>query len=205
MPEYLTIMISLASAATSIATAVFTWRKFRFDKRSWIIEIKKAYSSEICKARLETYPILLSYIEEVSTLNHNKLILPNIELAEKLNAWLYGKGGLVAESKLRNCILHLRDELTKDEGSLERVVRWKHATIFFLRYDLDIYGLEDSKSDYETGLLATIMKRVETSMVASRSIENPAVGRYGDPKWSPSAEMSAEFKTPTLEGDRAEK
>lgn len=184
LKEVLPLAISAVAALTAIATAVFTWWKFYYDKKTWVIDLKKSYSMEIYKARLETYPILLKHLMQLSATTFDPHHIDAAEIVSAINEWLYGKGGLVAERQLRNCVVHLRDVLRRESPSNEDIAHWKHMTTFFLRYDLDIFGLEDSTSNFETGLLAELKQRVEQLLISSEK-KPTAVGRYGDPDWAP--------------------
>ncbi|SRR6266446_1850896 len=186
MQEYITTGISIVAAASSIAAAFLTWRKFHYHRKEWLVEIKKAYSTEIMKARLETYPELLSHLSHLSSVTYDHSKSNRSKLVDNLNKWLYAKGGLVAERQLRNCIVHLRDALRKDDVTKEEIFHWKHMTTFFLRYDVDVFGLEDSISSKQLELLSETKQRVDNLMSSSAGRDILVVGRYGDPGWTPS-------------------
>jgi hypothetical protein len=66
------------------------------------------------------------------------------EIALEINNWVYSNGGLVAETNTRGAILGLRDAcMSWHTGNQPKEIKeWRNATLFLLRRDLDVLGLE---------------------------------------------------------------
>ncbi len=186
MNDYISITISVVAVVASLISAIFVWRNAIYERKSWLVELKQQYSLEIYKSRIAHYPALLSHLLPLSTINYQDDLTKRAEVAHTLNEWLYNCGGLIAEKQLRNCIVNLRNKLLNATSSVEDIKRWKHMTIFFLRYDIDILGLEHSTNPHELGLLSELKERVEGLVASKKVLKSELIGRFSDGGWHPS-------------------
>lgn len=130
----------------------------RRERRRWMAGLSVAWSVELHRARIATYPEAMSALlplSEASTEPPNKETAWHV--AERLNAWLYSAGGLCASATTRGALLGLRQHCRRwaaDGRRPDDLYEWRDLLIAFLRYDLDLPGLEDYDFDLEPSQLA---------------------------------------------------
>jgi hypothetical protein len=72
------------------------------------------FSVELHRARIAEYAKLSKLLIGLSRANRQKLTLARAhELAEAINDWMYGAGGLMASARTRNAGWALRDRLLR--------------------------------------------------------------------------------------------
>lgn len=158
MDQLVTALISggvaLVVGGLGLAVAL---AQIRRERKRWMADLKVAWSVELHKTRLATYPEAMTALlplSEASTEPPNKETAWHV--AERLNAWLYSAGGLSASATTRGALLGLRQHCRRwaaDGRRPDDLYQWRDLLIAFLRYDLDLPGLEDYDFDLETSQL----------------------------------------------------
>ncbi len=131
------------------------------ERKKWLIDFKTAYSLELYKARLTSYPRVFEILEKLSHRTSDPVTQEKAEqVAQELNEWFYSVGGMCAETSTRGAIRGLRDCCFKwgRKGGEEPsdLYEWRNTAMLLLRRDLDIQGLESF--DFAEG--ATLLKRL---------------------------------------------
>jgi hypothetical protein len=163
------LQTALISAVVALVTALFggylTWNQIQRERRKWLVDLKTAYSLELYKTRLTSYPRVFEIIEKLSHHTSDPITQEKAKLiAHELNEWFYSAGGMCAETSTRGAIRGLRDCCFKwgrkggDKPS--DLYEWRNAAVLLLRRDLDIQGLESF--DFAEG--ATLFKKLQEEM-----------------------------------------
>ena len=145
------LQTALISAIVALITALFggylTWNQIQRERKKWLIDLKTAYSLELYKMRLASYPKVFEIIEKLSRHASEPVTQEKAkEAAQELNEWFYSAGGMCAETSTRGAIRGLRDCCfkwgRKGGNTPSDIYEWRNAAILLLRRDLDIQGLE---------------------------------------------------------------
>ena len=135
--------------------------RFREEQKQWITNLQAAYELEKYKARIASYPDMVTIIGKLS----HKAKVPTTaerakDIAEELNDWSYSTGGMCAEPSTRGALLKLRDAClhwNKRGVKPDDLYKWRNYSLLLLRNDLGIKGLESF--DYRT--MASLIERVK--------------------------------------------
>jgi hypothetical protein len=163
------LQTALISAVVALITALFggylTWNQIKRERRKWLIDLKTAYSLELYKTRLASYPRVFEIIEKLSLLTSDPLTQEKAKLiARELNEWFYSAGGMCAETSTRGAIRGLRDCCFrwghKGGNKPDDLYKWRDAAVLLMRRDLDIQGLET----FEFAEGDTLFKKLQEEM-----------------------------------------
>src|SRR5690348_15855690 len=108
------LQTALISAVVALVTALIggylTWNQIQRERRKWLVDLKTAYSLELYKTRLSSYPIVFQIIEKLSHHTSDSITQEKAKLiAHELNEWLYSTGGMREETSTLGAIRGLRD------------------------------------------------------------------------------------------------
>src|SRR5512140_1349386 len=111
-----TLIAAFVALLTAGITGILTWQQIRRERAKWLYDIKTSISVELHRARMEKYAELSKMLIGLSAASAQKLTPARAHgIAEGINDWMYGAGGLVAGAHTRNAGWALRD----------RLLRWK--------------------------------------------------------------------------------
>jgi hypothetical protein len=156
-------VVALLIGGTSTLLALSQIRK---EHRRWLADLKIAWSLELYKARMATYP---DVHKALYPLSHTATVTPQAAevVARELNEWIYSAGGLCAEATTRGAVLGLRDccrKWAEDGGSQSNdLYTWRNLTTTFLRRDLDLGGLDSYDFDLDSTLLSKLKDELNSS------------------------------------------
>jgi hypothetical protein len=146
--------------AVAVAGGLLTWTQVRRERTKWLVDIKAAYTLELYKARLNSYPELVQIMLKVSSRSIGSVTLIEAQaVAAELNSWFYSVGGLCADSRTRGAVLGLREccDLWARSGTRPKeFFAIRNAALFFMRRDLDLGGLESYDFSNTSTLLAEL-------------------------------------------------
>lgn len=140
--------------------------QIRREHRRWLTDLKTAWSLELYKSRMATYP---DVHRALAPLSHTATVTPEAagEVARQLNEWIYSAGGLCAEATTRGAVLGMRECCRKwsdNAGPLpDDLYTWRNLTTTFLRRDLDVVGLDSYDFDLDSSLLARLQDELESA------------------------------------------
>lgn len=152
-PELQTALIAAAVAlVTAGFTGFLTWQQIQRERFRWLYDIKATVSVELYRKRLEEYARLSKILMGLSTRSQPKLTIPRAHaIADTLNEWMYGAGGMVASERTRNAGWALRDRLYRwKSGAQPRdILDVRRLLMWSMRTDLDIPSgrREDESAD----------------------------------------------------------
>ena|SRR2546421_3972679 len=158
MPDQLqTVLISaLVAILTAASAGFFTWKQIQREREKWLTELKTTWQTEVFKERLKSYPRLYAILAQLSV---RATPPPTPEQAahigQQINDWYYSIGGLCADVDTRAAVYELREAcFAWKQGELPaNLLKLRNITVFFLRRDLDIQGLENFDLSHTTPLL----------------------------------------------------
>ena len=140
--ELQTALIAAGVAlVTAVITGYLTWQQIQRERTRWLYDIKTTLSMELYRARMAEYAKLSKILMGLSTQSKPKLTVARAHaIADELNEWMYGAGGMVAPGRTRNAGWALRDRLyrwtsgaqPKDILEVRKLLMWS------MRADLDI-------------------------------------------------------------------
>ena len=170
-PELQSALIAGSVALiTALITGIVTLQQMRREQARWLYDIKTTMSLELHKSRMDEYAGLSKILIGLSTASREKLTLARAhKIADSINEWMYGRGGLLASARTRNAGWALRDRLLrwkagnqpKDILEVRRLLWWS------MRRDLDIPSGREQDLPEDT-----LIKQLEDEMnllEASRS------------------------------------
>lgn len=167
MTEVTAALISgVVALVVGVASSVVALSQIRREHRRWLADLKTAWSLELYKSRMTTYP---EVHRSLAPLSHTVTVTPDAagEVARQLNEWIYSAGGLYAEATTRGAVLGLRDCCRKwadSGGSLpDDLYTWRNLTTTFLRRDLDVVGLDSYDFDLDSTLLSRLQDEIEST------------------------------------------
>jgi hypothetical protein len=166
----LQIQVALISAVVALITgAIGGYFAFQREKRKWLTDLKTAYQVELHKTRIASYPEVFKIIGKLS--HHASVPLtpqtaPQIakQIATELNDWFYSVGGMCAGARARGAIRGLRGaclEWEEKKKRPEHFYQWRNFALFYLRYDLDISGLESFEFENKVPQMEEIQNAVD--------------------------------------------
>jgi hypothetical protein len=154
-------------------SALLTLTQIRGEHRKWLADLKAAWSLELYKVRLATYPEVHQALTPLSHVSMEALT-PEIAgaVAFKLNEWIYSAGGLCADSTTRGAVLKLREccfGWAKEGGAAPAdLYQWRNLTTTCLRRDIDVLGLDS----YDFGQDATLLEKLERELRSTSDRRN---------------------------------
>lgn len=162
---YTALISGVVALLVAGGSALVTLTQIRGEHRKWLADLKAAWSLELYKARLATYPEVHQALAPLSHISMETLT-PEIAgvVAFKLNEWIYSAGGLCADTTTRGAVLKLRECCRGWAGEGGAVptdlYQWRNLTTTCLRRDLDVLGLDS----YDFGQDATLLQKLEREL-----------------------------------------
>lgn len=168
MAAQITPILIAAFVAFIIAAVVgaLTWTQVHREREQLLVDARTAWSVEVHRARLASYPAAFEAMAPLSTPNRAALTAEVAgEVGKKLNAWLYSTGGMCADATTRSAVLGLRDSCDKwatTGGSRPpQLYEFRNLTITFLRRDLDLDDIEPFDLNRNLTLLGKLRDDLE--------------------------------------------
>ncbi len=163
-PELQTAVIAgVVALITATLTGFLTWQQIRRERAKWLYDLKATFSVELHKARMAEYAGLSKLLIGISRANHEKLTPARAhKIAEAINEWMYGEGGLVASAPTRTAGWALRDRLLRWKAGPrpKEIIEVRTLLWWSMRQDLDIAsGREQDLS--EDMLLKQLRKEMD--------------------------------------------
>jgi hypothetical protein len=160
------IIAAVVALVTAGGTGYLTWRQIQRERAKWLYDIKTTFSVELYKARMAEYATLSKILIDLSTTRQKKLTLAAAhEIAETVNEWMYGAGGLLASSRTRNAGWALRDRLLRWRAGSQpkEIMEVRRLLMWSMRADLDIPSgrMEDVSEETVIQQLKDEMNRVD--------------------------------------------
>ncbi len=135
------LIAGAVALVTALGTGYLTWQQIQRERAKWLYDIKTTISLELHRARMAEYAKLSKLLIGLSRANRQKLTLAKAhELADQINEWMYGHGGLVASARTRNAGWALRDRLLRWKAGPQPkdVIEVRTLLWWSMRQDLDI-------------------------------------------------------------------
>jgi hypothetical protein len=162
------VTTALISGAIALAVAsiggLITWAQVQRERIKWLVDLKTAYTLEIYKARLNSYPELLEIMSKVSSRAVASVTASEAEsIAAELNTWFYSVGGLCADSRTRGAVLALRqscDVWAVHDTRPKELYQIRNAVLIFMRRDLDL-GVPES---YDFSNASTLLAEIQADI-----------------------------------------
>ena len=135
------VIAGVVALITASLTGYLTWLQIRRERAKWLYDIKTTFSVELHRARMAEYAKLSTLLIGLSRANRQKLTLAKAhELADLINEWMYGSGGLVASARTRNAGWALRDRLLRWKAGPQPkdIIEVRTLLWWSMRQDLDI-------------------------------------------------------------------
>src|SRR5512143_1435410 len=168
MPIELQTALIAAGVAliTALITAYFAWRQLQRERARWLYDIKTTLSVELHRKRMDEYANLSKILMALSTTTKKQLTITKAhQIADEINEWMYGAGGLLAAAQTRNAGWALRDRLLRwKAGSQPRdIMEVRTLLLWSMRNDLDIPSgrTQDTEEDSLLKQLKDEMNRVD--------------------------------------------
>jgi hypothetical protein len=160
------IIAAVVALITAGGTGYLTWQQIQRERARWLYDIKTTFSVELYRRRMAEYTELSKILIALSTTRQKKLTVAGAhEIADAINEWMYGAGGLVASQRTRNAGWALRDRLLRwKTGSQPRdIMEVRTLLMWSMRSDLDISSgrMQDTPEDTVIQQLRDEMNRVE--------------------------------------------
>ncbi len=141
-PELQSALIAGAVALViGAVTGYLTWAQIRRERDRWLYDIKTTISVDLHRRRMEEYAQLSRILIGTSTASREKLTPATAHaMADQINDWMYGAGGLMASARTRNAGWALRDRLLRwKEGKQPKDILEVRTLLWWsMRQDLDI-------------------------------------------------------------------
>ena len=168
-PELQTGLIAgVVALVTAGITGFLTWERIQRERSRWLYDLKTTVSVELYRKRMAEYADLTKTLMALSTTQKPKLTVSRAhEIADEVNGWMYGAGGLVASKRTRNAGWALRDRLLRwKAGPQPRdIMEVRTLLMWSMRSDLDLATgrTEEVSEDTLIQQLKDEMNRVEGS------------------------------------------
>jgi hypothetical protein len=120
--------------------------KFEYEQQRWREQLARELTMKLVDARLDEYSRIWSYVRVVAQSEMLKgAFKPEIakELAEKVQAWRFSKGGLLAEETTRGAVYAFQKALWDYDGSAAAYHRIRHGRFILrdaIRADIGLTG-----------------------------------------------------------------
>jgi len=150
-------VIALVVAAVS---GLFTWLGVRRERNKWLTDLAAAWTLERNKTRLAAHPEVLRSIGLLSKHDRSR-VTPEVagRVAEGINGWFYGPGGLIADASTRGALLGLRircNRWARTRVMPEDLYEFRNLAVLALRKDLDLSGLESFDFEDDLGMIGKL-------------------------------------------------
>lgn len=160
------LIAALVALVTAGLTGVLTWMQIQRERARWLYDIKTTVSVELHRKRMEEYASLSRILMGLSTTKQKQLTITEAhEIADSINLWMYGAGGLIASAKTRNAGWALRDRLLRWKAGHQPkdIMEVRTLLLWSMRNDLDIPSgrTQDTEEDSLLKQLKDEMNRVE--------------------------------------------
>ncbi len=160
------IIAAVVALVTAGATGYLTWQQIQRERSKWLYDIKTTLSVELYRKRMAEYAELSKLLLSLSTTQPKKLTVAGAhEIADEINEWMYGAGGMVASARTRNAGWALRDRLLRWKAGPQPkdIMEVRTLLMWSMRNDLDIASgrTEDMSEDTLIQQLKDEMNRVE--------------------------------------------
>ena len=140
--ELITALIAAGvSLLTSFLAGVLTFQQIRRERAKWLFDLKVSFSSELYKARMVEYSKMMEILFSLSRKAKTKLMPGSAHrIAEEINQWMYGPGGLYASARTRKAGYDVRDMLLEwQDGDLPQgFISRLDSLVWEMKEDLDI-------------------------------------------------------------------
>lgn len=161
------LIAAVVALLTGGISGYLTWNQIQRERVKWLTELKTAYATELYEVRLQTYPTIMKTFQPLSQ-KAPKILKPEhcSEIVQEINNWIYSAGGLSADKSTRGAIIGLRNALFawKDGPRPVEITEWRDVSMFLLRRDLDVYGIEAPEEVQDRSSLLEKLKR-EVGMI----------------------------------------
>lgn len=120
--------------------------KFGHDKQQWREQLARELTTKLVDARLDEYSRIWSEVRMIAQSGmDNGTFTPEVAkaLANKVQAWRFSKGGLLAEETTRAAVYTLQRALWDFDGSLDSFHRVRHGRFVLraaIRADIGLTG-----------------------------------------------------------------
>ena len=120
--------------------------KFSYEQQQWREQLARDLTMKLVDARLDEYSRIWSYVRVVALSGmQNGTFTPEVakELADKVQAWRFSKGGLLAEETMRGAVYAFQRALWEFDGTLDsfhRVRRGRFVLRDAIRADIGLTG-----------------------------------------------------------------
>jgi len=120
--------------------------KFTYEQQQWREQLARELTMKLVDARLDEYSKIWSYVRVVAqSAMQNGTFTPEVakELADKVQAWRFSKGGLLAEETTRGAVYALQRALWDFDGSVDSFHRVRHGRFVLrdaIRADIGLTG-----------------------------------------------------------------
>jgi hypothetical protein len=161
------LIAGVVALVTAGITGYLTWQQIQRERMRWLYDIKATFSVELYRKRMEEYGRLSKILMGLSTTTQKQLTVAKAHaIADEINQWMYGDGGLVSSPDTRNAGWALRDRLLRwKSGRLPSDVTEVRRLLFWsMRRDLDI-----ATGRSEELARDTVIKQLQDEM--NRSLE----------------------------------
>jgi hypothetical protein len=180
MQQTVTALISgFVALLVAGGSALLTLTQIRREHDRWLTDLKVAWSLELYKSRMASYPEAHAALAPLSHASPEP-VTPQIAetVARQLNQWLYSAGGLCADATTRGALLGLRECCRKwaraGGPEPEDLYAWRNLLGTFLRRDLDVLGLESYDFDLDPSLLNKLQRELESTRQRQRGTDQAA-------------------------------
>ncbi len=162
-PEMQSALIAGGVALITAALTSFVgWLQMRRERAKWLYDIKTTFSVDLYRARMTEYAKLSKILMALSTTSQPKLTVAKAHgIADVINEWMYGAGGLVASTRTRNAGWALRDRLYRWKAGTQPkdIMEVRTVLMWSMRADLDI-----GSGQIEGGSTDTLIKQLQEEM-----------------------------------------
>lgn len=160
------LIAGVVALLTAGITGFLTWQQIQRERSKWLYDLKTTVSVELFRKRMAEYAELTKTLEALSTTHKPKLTMSRAhEVADEINRWMYGAGGLVASKRTRNAGWALRDRLLRWRAGLQPkdIMEVRTLLMWSMRSDLDLPTgrAQDVSEDTLIQQLKDEMNRVE--------------------------------------------
>jgi hypothetical protein len=135
------LIAGVVALITAGFTGYLTWQQIQRERTKWLYDIKTTLSVHLYQKRMAEYAGLSKILIGLSTTQQKKLTVARAHaIAELINEWMYGGGGLVASARTRNAGWALRDRLLRWKAGPQpkNVLEVRTLLWWSMRQDLDI-------------------------------------------------------------------
>ncbi len=134
------LIAGIVALITAGITGYLTWQQIQRERLRWLYDIKTTVSLELYRKRMAEYADLSKILGALSTTQKKLTIARAHEIAEQINEWMYGAGGMVASKQTRNAGWALRDRLLRWKAGPQPkdIMEVRTLLMWSMRNDLDL-------------------------------------------------------------------